>query len=180
MIDDEIPTELPLHSGETIEAIARLHAEHHASATFYQRAVHNVISLLTRPLFLAALTLLLSAWVLGNGVLWFLGFQAPDPPPYQGLSCLIAVASLYFVVLVLTAQRRDESLGRRRELLTLELAILSDQKTTKLISLLEELRRDTPAVQDRVDEQAEAMARHADPQTILEAIKEARSEASGH
>jgi uncharacterized membrane protein len=92
----------------------------------------------------------------------------------------MAVTSLYFVVLVLTAQRRDESLGRRRELLTLELAILSDQKTTKVISLLEELRRDTPAVQDRVDEQANAMARHADPQTILEAIKEARSEASSH
>ena len=168
-----VPTE------ETIEAIARLHADHHASATQHQRVVYNLTSILCSPRFLAAFTALLFCWTAVNGLIWFLGCHALDPPPFQGLSCFISITSLYFVVLVITTQRRDESLDRKRELLSLELAILSEQKTTKVIALLEELRRDSPAVQDRVDEQANAMARHADPQSVLDAIKEARSEASG-
>ena len=99
--------------------------------------------------------------------------------PFPGLASSVLLTALYFVVdRILTTQRRDESLSRRRELLTLELAILSEQKTTKVVALLEELRRDSPAVHDRVDEQAAAMSRPADPQFAIEAIKEARSEAS--
>jgi len=88
------------------------------------------------------------------------------------------LASLYFVVLILTTQRRDDGLSRRRELLTLELAILSEQKTAKIVALLEELRRDSPQIRDRVDEQAAVMARPADPRSVMEAIQETRSEAS--
>jgi uncharacterized membrane protein len=166
-------------SEDTIQAIARLHSDHHASATWHQRIVYNLTSILCGPRFLVALTALLFCWMVANGLIWSLGRHAFDPPPYQGLSCLISIASLYCVVLVITTQRRDESLDRKRELLSLELAILSEQKMTKVIALLEELRRDIPAVQDRVDEQANAMARHADPHSVLEAIKEARSEAAG-
>jgi len=45
---------------------------------------------------------------------------------------------------------------------TLELAILSEQKTAKVIQLLEESRRDNPLIRDRVDQEAEAMAQPAD------------------
>jgi uncharacterized membrane protein len=54
----------------------------------------------------------------------------------------------------------------------LELAILSEQKTAKVIQLLEEFRRDNPMIRDRVDYEAEAMAQPADPQSVLAAIKE--------
>jgi uncharacterized membrane protein len=112
-----------------------------------------------------------------NTWLWFAGRDVADPPPFQGLSCVLSLLSLYFVVIVLTTQRRDDHLSRRRELLALELAILSEQKTTKVIALLEELRRDSPAIHNRIDEQADAMARPADPQAVSDAIKEVRSEA---
>jgi uncharacterized membrane protein len=55
---------------------------------------------------------------------------------------------------------------------------LSEQKTTKVIALLEELRRDSPLVRNRVDEQADIMARPADPQSVNDAINETRSEAA--
>ena len=54
----------------------------------------------------------------------------------------------------------------------LELAILSEQKTAKVIHLLEESRRDNPLIRDRLDPQADAMAQLADPQLVLDAIKE--------
>lgn len=179
MIDEEKAPPTPhVPSEETIGAIARLHSDHQASATWHQRIVDRLTSLLCRPRFLGVLTALLCCWTGANGLIWSLGRRALDPPPFQGLSCFISIMSLYCVVLVITTQRRDESLDRKRELLTLELAILSEQKTTKVIALLEELRRDSPAVHDRIDEQANAMARHADPQSVFEAIKEARSGAA--
>ena len=58
-----------------------------------------------------------------------------------------------------------------REQLTLELAILSEQKSVKIISLLEELRRDDPHFRNRHDVEAEALSTPADPNGVLEAIK---------
>jgi uncharacterized membrane protein len=63
-------------------------------------------------------------------------------------------------------------------LLTLELAVLTEQKAAKAIALLEELRRDSPHVHDRVDRQADVMAQPADPQMVIDAIKEKRTEAA--
>ncbi len=56
------------------------------------------------------------------------------------------------------------------------LAISSEQKTAKVVALLEELRRGGPAVRDWVDKQADVVARPADPQSVIDAIKETRSE----
>jgi hypothetical protein len=55
--------------------------------------------------------------------------------------------------------------------LILELAILNDQKTSKIIELLEEARRDNPAIVDRVDPEASAMSSPSDTHAVLDAIK---------
>jgi uncharacterized membrane protein len=59
-----------------------------------------------------------------------------------------------------------------REQLMLQLALLADQKTAKLIALIEELRRDDPLVRSRADRQAEELTRPADPEVVLQAIRE--------
>ncbi|MFZ3324820.1 MAG: hypothetical protein WA231_02530 [Methylocella sp.] len=85
-------------------------------------------------------------------------------------------ASLYTVVLILATQRREYQLAQLREQLTLE-PILSEQETAKVIQLLEESRRDNPLIRDRVDQEAEAIAQPADPQSVLDAIKETHAAA---
>lgn len=174
---DEAPSILPIHIDETIQAISRLHAEHHASATRHQRIVDHITSFLSRPSFIAVLSVIVLGWMGANLILALFRYPPFDSPPFPGLACAASLASLYFVALILTTQRRDDRLSRRRELLTLELAILNQQKTGKVIALLEELRRDTPIIHDRVDEQANVMARPADPRSVIEAINETRSEA---
>jgi uncharacterized membrane protein len=89
----------------------------------------------------------------------------------------ISKLSLYIVVLILATQRREYQLAQLREQLTLELAILSEQKAAKVIQLLEESRRDNPLIRNRVDQEAEAMAQPADPQSVLDAIKDTHAEA---
>ena len=84
----------------------------------------------------------------------------------------MGLLALYVTVLILTTQRREDQLAGYREQLTLELAILGEQKSAKIIALLEEMRRDSPSLRNRVDEEAAAMAVAADPQAVLDAIKE--------
>ena len=169
---------VPIHIEETIEAIERLQAEHRADATAHQRAVDRITSFLERPRFLAVLTILILGWLGLNGLVPALGFRPFDPPPFPWLSGAASLASLYLVVLILTTQKRDDRLTQRRELLSLELAILSEQKTAKVIALLEELRRDSPLIHNRIDEQADRMAQPADPQSVIDATKETGRESA--
>jgi uncharacterized membrane protein len=56
--------------------------------------------------------------------------------------------------------------------MTLEIVLLTTQKVSKLIDLMEELRRDSPGVKDRVDLEAIEMADMPDHDTVLTAIQE--------
>ena len=166
---------LPLHIEETIESVAGLNAEHRANATHHQRAVDRITSLLGRASFIATLTAFVVGWVSLNCFALALGYRAPDPPPFAWLAGASSLASLYLVILILTTQRGDDRLTQRRELLNLELTILSEQKIAKVVALLEELRHDSPHLNNRVDELAQVMARPADPQSVIDAIKESHS-----
>ena len=76
-------------------------------------------------------------------------------------------------------QRHDDEMATRREQITLELAILSEQKSAKIIALLEELRRNDPNQGNDRDEVAEAMAQPANAQVVLDAIRAAEKGEDG-
>ena len=123
------------------------------------------------------LAIVVAVWMTLNLLAGPLGYRAPDPPPFSWLEGAVSLASLYIVVLILATQRREDQLTQRREQLTLELAILSEQKTAKIIQLLEESRRDNPQVHDRHDPEAEARAQPADPGSVLVVIRETHAKA---
>ena len=175
-MDDSTPI-LPAHIEDTIRSIARLHAEHHHSATSLQRFVDHLTAFVGRPRFIGILTLCVLLWIGGNLVLGLRGLTAPDPPPFAWFDGAVSLGALYIALLILTTQRRADQLAQHREQLTLELAIISEQKAAKIISLLEEMRRDDPRLRNRIDEEAIAMAVPADPQSVLDAIKETHAEA---
>ncbi len=168
---------LPAHIEETIEAIARLHAAHHAGALPLQRLLSRLTKGASHHLFVCVLLGVVVAWVTLNVSLPRLGFHALDEPPFNALQGAMGFAGLVIASLILTTQRRDDELASYREQLTLELSIIAEQKTAKIIELLEELRRDMPSVVDRVDEEANALAQSTDPEMILAAIKEVQGSA---
>jgi uncharacterized membrane protein len=168
---DETPI-LPAHIEDTLRAIAKLHADHRQGAGPLQRLVERVTALIGRPRFISALTIVIALWVAGNVLATVSGTAPWDPPPFNWLQGVLGLLALYVTVLILTTQRRDDELASYREQLTLEVAILSEQKSAKIIALLEEMRRDSPSLVNRVDEVAAAMSVAADPQAVLDAIKE--------
>jgi uncharacterized membrane protein len=169
-VDDA--TILPPHIEETIEAIAKLNTDHEERATPFQRALEGVGARLARPSFVGFITLAVALWLAGNLLAPHLGLTAWDPAPFNGLQATLALAAVYMTAIILGAQRRADRLAGLREQLTLELAILSEQKTAKVIELLEEMRRDNPLLRDRVDAVAEAMSAPADPGAVIVALQD--------
>ena len=176
MADDARTAILPAHIDDTVRAIARLHAEHHGEATTSQRVVESLTAGAGRPRSLVVLTGLMIGWMAVNLALPAFGHRAWDDPPFSWLQGATGVAALYMTILILATQRREDQLASHREQLTLELGILSEQKAAKIIELLEELRRDLPNVRDRVDHEALALSAPADPEAVLNAIKDTQDE----
>ncbi len=177
MPEDDLTPILPAHIEDTVRSIAQLHAAHHQDATPMQRAADRMTRFLGRPRFIGLLTALVLGWIAVNLLTLVSGHGAIDPPPFPWLGLAISLVSLYMVVLILTTQRREDQLAQHREQLTLEVAIVSETKTAKIIELLEEMRRDNPSLPNRIDEEAAAMATPADPQSVLDAIKLTHAEA---
>jgi uncharacterized membrane protein len=130
-------------------------------------------AIVAQPAFIGVVTAIVVVWIAGDLLLVrFAGrrLDAAGFPLLQGLGQLLTI---YITALILMSQRRRDELSELRDQLSLEMAVMIEQKVAKLIALTEEMRRDNPQIADRVDSQAAAMAHPADPEAVLEAFKEA-------
>lgn len=167
----QISETVPAHVEDTVQAVAHFHSAHEAEASRLQRAIERLTRRAASPAFAALLTLLVVSWVAFNLALMAVGRKPIDAPPFFWLQGAVALTALYMTVFILATQRREDKLAGMRDQLTLELSILGEQKSAKIIGLLEELRRDAPNISDRADEHAEALATPADPNAVLDALK---------
>jgi uncharacterized membrane protein len=168
---------LPDHIDDTVQAIDRLHIDHRRSASGLQRVVERLTGFFSRPRAAGLLAVGVAIWIGLNLVLEASGARPFDPPPFDGLQSVTGVGALLMTVFILVTQRREDELSELRGQLTLQLAMLSDQKTAKLIELIEELRRDLPNVHDRPDAEAASLSRPADRNAVLDALKENQNDA---
>jgi uncharacterized membrane protein len=163
---------VPAHVEDTVQAVARFHATHQEEASPLQRVIERATRRAGSPAFITLLTVLVVSWTALNLALVLMGRAPIDEPPFFWLQGAVTVTALYMTAFILTTQRREDKLAGLRDQLTLELSILSEQKSAKIIQLLEELRRDDPNISDRLDEQADALSTPADPNVVVDALKD--------
>jgi len=160
---------LPSHVEEAVRAVASMHVVHEREATAADRAVDRLTSVVGRPSFLALVVAAMAGWVLA--ALLF-GKDWPDAFPFPLLNLLVSCVAICIAILILVTQRRADRLVQRRQQLALEVALLAENKVSKIIDLMEELRRDLPNVHNRVDLEAIEMASKPDHETVLGVIEE--------
>jgi uncharacterized membrane protein len=98
-----------------------------------------------------------------------------DPEPYFWLQGVVGLGALLTATVVLSKQNRLTKLEEQRAHLDLKVMLLTEQKTAKLINLLEELRRDLPNVRNRHDPEAAELQQSINPELVRDALNE-RSE----
>lgn len=167
------------HVEETVRSIALLHSKHQDDASIAQPHVDRATALVGRPVFLGIISGAVAVWMAANLAMKYFGLPAIDPPPFAWLELTATVTALLMAVLILVTQRSAGRLAEVRGEMTLELALLTEQKTAKLIELVEELRRDSPQVRDRFDSEAHEMSARADPHAVHDAVQEVDKERGG-
>jgi uncharacterized membrane protein len=160
------------HIHQNIDSIAEFHQREHQKIRAPQRWLEAFSGFLSRPLYLLALLSLIALWIGENGLGRRLGLPVFDPPPFSWLQVVLTLAALITTTVVLIAQNRQAKLGNQRAHLDLQVNLLTEQKVTKLIHLLEELRRDLPMVKNRHDPEAAELQMRTDTAQVLSALQE--------
>jgi uncharacterized membrane protein len=137
-----------------------------------QRHLERISRLVGRPGYLLVILLSVSAWIAFNWLAPYFGRTPFDPPPFALLDGVMTLVALLTATVVLIAQNHQTALEKQRAHLDLQVNLLTEQKVTKLIHLLEELRRDLPMVENRHDAQATAMQERADAAQVATAIEQ--------
>lgn len=160
--------------GQNIETILAFYTREEKKMSGSQRILETASSFAAQPLFLGCILLLSALWILGNVVAHRLGFFELDPAPFFWLQGIVSLGALLTATVVLIKQSRLAKLEERRAHLELQVNLLTEQKVTKLINLIEELRHDLPNVKNREDPEAMALQQPTDPEQVLAALDERR------
>jgi uncharacterized membrane protein len=167
-----VPDSLSDHIGQNIESIVALKRREWEQTGASQRRVERVGRFIGRPVFLIGLLAVVMVWIGLNVAGKMLALTPPDPPPFGMLQGLLTLLALITTTIVLIAQSRQTKLEQQQAHLELQVNLLTEQKVTKLILLIEELRRDLPMVKDRHDPQAAVLQQTADTAQVLSALVE--------
>jgi uncharacterized membrane protein len=170
---------LPPSVGENIGTISEFYARHekHVSAT--QRIVEKVALFLGSPSYVAANILFIVFWIVGNLMAPDMGWEQVDEPPFFWLQGFVSLNAFIISTTVLIRQNRMSVLADHHAHLDLQVNLLTEEKASKIIEMLEALRRDLPGVDKHEDTEAREMAKPADPEKVLDAIEQQHDEPYG-
>jgi uncharacterized membrane protein len=157
---------------ENIAAVLEFYTREDQKISRSQRIVERISLFAGQPVFLAFILLLVAAWMLANTVLRQMGMRDFDPAPFFGLQGILGLGALLTATIVLIKQNRAARLAEQRAHLDLKVMLLTEQKTAKLIHLIEELRRDMPNVRNRHDPDAAVLQQSMNPDQVLAALDE--------
>ena len=155
---------------QNVEEIGALQRREHDQVTAPQRRIERLGRLIGTPAYLAGLLGFCAVWVLINTIP-LEGFEPFDPAPFPRLEGLLTLLALITTTVVLIGQNRQARLEQQHAHLDLQVNLLTEQKVTKLINLIEELRRDLPMVKDRHDSHAAVLQEGADTEQVVSAIE---------
>jgi uncharacterized membrane protein len=158
----------PVH--DNLQSIAQLRERVSHGVSVHQRLAETIAGRVGRPAMVYAFAGCVIGWIAYNSLAPRMAWRTLDPPPFVWLQGAIALFAAFTTTLVLVAQTRQRAVDDQRAHLELQINLLAEQKTTKIIALLEELRRDLPDVRDREDPVADAMQEEIDPCAVHSAI----------
>lgn len=169
-------TELTDILDRDIEAIVAMRMQAERKVSRHQRLIEKVSSTLGQPGAVYTIILLVVLWITVNGLHSQLGMSRFDAPPFSWLQGIISLSALIMTVVVLTTQNRQAKMTEQRRHLDLQITLLTERKVSKVIELIEELRKDLPSVTNRPDTEAEVMQEPIDPHTALSALNQTLKE----
>jgi uncharacterized membrane protein len=168
--EPNVQTESIDQVSQNISTIMEIYQKGEENIALHQRLLERFAEALAKPISLCFLLTFVILWIGGNEYGRNIRLHAWDQTPYPMLQGLLTLSSLILAGVILVTQNRQGKADQRRSHLELQINLLTEQRSAKIISLLEELRRDMPTVADRVDPEAEALSSPGSPHAIMDAL----------
>ncbi len=164
---------IPSAVHEHVTSVSEFYARHENMVTPAQRIVEKISLFLGSPTYVASNLVFVVLWVAWNLAAPGLGYTQWDEPPFFWLQGLIALNAFVISTTVLIRQNRMSTVAKQHAHLDLQVNLLAEEKSSKIIQMLEELRRDLPNVRDKVDKEAEELAKPTDTSAVISIIEDA-------
>lgn len=155
-----------------IQTIADLHKAAESRVSPQQRAIEKVTNFLGRPGFLFIILAVVVLWIAVTLLLPALGVRDFDPPPFSWLAVLLTLGALLQATMILITQNRQDTMMERRVQLDLQVSLLIDEKISKLITIMDEMRKVHPDLENGIDPHVEALKETVDPHQSLKTLEQ--------
>lgn len=162
---------LPHAISENIETIAEFCALHEQRKSRSQAAIERFSHIVGSPAYILCSVAFIAVWIGYNLLAENMGGTVIDEAPFFWLQGIIAVNAFVISTTVLIRQNHSAKLAEQHTQLDLQVNLLTERKTSKIIELLEQMRQDTPTAHHARDAEAEELQRPADARAVLSAIQ---------
>ena len=157
---------------ENIQTIVELHKRAENEVSNQQRTIEDITNFLGRPIFLFIILAFVALWIIVNILLSRLGLPTFDPPPFTYLVSLLTLGALLQTTMILITQNREDTMTERRTQLDLQISLILDQKMSKLLVMVDQLRQVHPDLENGTDPEVEALKKTVDPHESVEALNQ--------
>lgn len=159
-----------------LELLTKLEDVEDAQISGAQLLIERISAFFGSPAYFAFAVTFIVIWMLVNAYGAHAGWQHVDVPPFFWLQGLVSSNALLLTVAVLIRQNRMAKVAEHRSHLDLQINLLSEQKVTKILQIVDELRRELTALRPRSDSEVAEMTKPADAHALMHAIKRQQTE----
>jgi uncharacterized membrane protein len=156
-------------TARNVDTVLRLEREVRERRTTGDRVVDSITAFCGSIAFVWVHVVWFSAWigldVLRHGATF-------DPCPYQLLTLIVSLEAIILSTFILISQNRDGRLNDRRNHLALQIALLSEQESTKILKILDRIAHKLDAA-DTSDPTIEVLEESTRPERLVEQIDKA-------
>jgi uncharacterized membrane protein len=168
--------ELPSSARENLQLLDTFKDREEEQISGVRLAIERISAFFGSPAYFAFAIVFIVVWVTLNSYGAQHGWQHVDAPPFFWLQGIVSSNALLLTVAVLIRQNRMADVAEHRSHLDLQINLLSEQKVTKILQLVDELQRDLTALRGGPDSQVQEMSKPADAHALMHAIKQKHDE----
>jgi uncharacterized membrane protein len=171
---------LPSSAKENLELLTRFQDGEEARISGIQLTIERISRFFGSPAYFAFSVAFIVLWIAVNTEGMHEHWRHVDVAPFFWLQGMMCANALLLTVAVLIRQDRMARMAEHRAHLDLQINLLTEQKVTKVLQIIDELRRDLTALRGRpheslrgrADEEVTEMSKPADTHALMHAIKE--------
>lgn len=156
---------------ENLAVMAGFHEKEDAKVTGLQLVIERVSNFFGSPAYFAFAVAFIVLWIAANCWGTSASWEHVDEPPFFWLQGIVSANALLLTIAVLIRQNRMSRLAEHHSHLDLQINLLTEQKVTKILHMLDK-RRGEILGQDGHDSEVEELSKPADAEAILHAIKQ--------